>query len=519
MLRGPTGQLSPDGTRIAYVWNVETASHRVNNELRVSVIDGNGDTAIYSGAPDERIVLSDWTTDGAAVVFERRAGETSELALVTADGGSPERLWTLESGTFRAQLSPDRRFVAFERWHPADLEKSGHNDIATVNLRTGATVDITYGPANDTWPRWTPDSDGIVFLSGRDDGYWLIFHRLVDGRPVHPATEVHNFGDERGVLHGFSADGALFVRTMPPGLTVYRVAIDVPGGRVTGVPERVVQGTASGTLAPAWGPDGAVAYLSGLPNTAGARLTVAKPNAPPLDRFLPNRLLFNSGISWSPDGRLLAVSYGGPADRPGRPTLLLADAVTLDASEVVGPANMRSPKWDDTGRLYVLRGGRSVWRVAADASDFTGAELIYDTPGDHFLRSEAAFAVTRSGDAVVVAAAVPTEPRDLWISHNAGCVVRVITPGGGYQDGDFFKEACNALEWTSDGQHILLATHSSGSARLWRLDRAGRNRILLSADIGSVHDMSLDASGTRLLFASDGGRRATFRRVVGIGKR
>jgi hypothetical protein len=31
MLRGPTGQLSPDGTRIAYVWNVETASQRVNN--------------------------------------------------------------------------------------------------------------------------------------------------------------------------------------------------------------------------------------------------------------------------------------------------------------------------------------------------------------------------------------------------------------------------------------------------------------------------------------------------------
>ena len=74
------------------------------------------------------------------------------------------------------RISPDGKYIAYVVTE-ADLEKSAYNsDIWLVPTRGGEPLKLTNSPKADRFPRWSPRSDKIAFLSGRSGKtqIWLI---------------------------------------------------------------------------------------------------------------------------------------------------------------------------------------------------------------------------------------------------------------------------------------------------------------------------------------------------------
>jgi hypothetical protein len=97
---------------------------------------------------------------GAAVqgrhefVWVDREGRITEVpgAPSFEPGGTPNPGWV---------LSPDHRQVAY-----AGI-KQGNSDIYVLSLDDGVVTRLTFDPALDMEPRWTPDGSGVVFYSDR----------------------------------------------------------------------------------------------------------------------------------------------------------------------------------------------------------------------------------------------------------------------------------------------------------------------------------------------------------------
>ena len=80
-------------------------------------------------------------------------------------------------GTFAAiRLSPDEKRIALQR---VDDEKGTH-DIWLIELTRGTPTRLTFDPANDVYPTWSPDGSRIVFSSNRE-GTANLYQKLSSG--------------------------------------------------------------------------------------------------------------------------------------------------------------------------------------------------------------------------------------------------------------------------------------------------------------------------------------------------
>ena len=53
--------------------------------------------------------------------------------------------------------------------------RDGNSEIYVMDSDGGNQVRLTYDPARDYQPAWSPDGDRIAFVSERDDGHKCIF--------------------------------------------------------------------------------------------------------------------------------------------------------------------------------------------------------------------------------------------------------------------------------------------------------------------------------------------------------
>jgi Tol biopolymer transport system component len=96
------------------------------------------------------------------------------------------------------QVSPDGRYVAYVlRETDMDANK-GRTDIWLLDLaqKDAQPRRLTTDPANDTSPRWAPDSRTLYFLSTRG-GSSQVWHIRIDGGE---ATRVTNYPVDVGAL-------------------------------------------------------------------------------------------------------------------------------------------------------------------------------------------------------------------------------------------------------------------------------------------------------------------------------
>ncbi len=77
---------------------------------------------------------------------------------------------------FNPELSPDAKQVAFQQ---QDLQ-TGNIDVWVLDLARGEPRRLTFDPAPDIIPRWSPDGKQIIFQSNRD-GPFNIYQKLSGG--------------------------------------------------------------------------------------------------------------------------------------------------------------------------------------------------------------------------------------------------------------------------------------------------------------------------------------------------
>jgi Tol biopolymer transport system component len=146
-------QLSPDGTRVAFIEATQPADHP--RAIFVVNTDGSGLHRVTpwnlngGDAPD-------WSPDGKWILFHSNVdidGKQPQVYLVHPDGTGLKKLTAFKPGTIvsSSSFSPDGTSIVL-----ASTGEGGHADIAIIPSRGGALTWVTRTPLWDSAPDWGP---------------------------------------------------------------------------------------------------------------------------------------------------------------------------------------------------------------------------------------------------------------------------------------------------------------------------------------------------------------------------
>ena len=116
-----TPDISPDGTRVAYVQQQLTSDGAIVSGLAVSGLDGRNERLLVPPLESQGLFAPAWSPDGKLIVFAgENVGASGSAAhrFVALHGGTWD-LWTVSpDGGAPALLSPVQEELPFPRWHP-----------------------------------------------------------------------------------------------------------------------------------------------------------------------------------------------------------------------------------------------------------------------------------------------------------------------------------------------------------------------------------------------------------------
>ena len=229
------------------------ATHGQAQERIVFATDRDGDREIYAMDLDGRgqINLSRHpgrdqapavSPDGSTIAWmSDRSGELG-IWLMDADGSRQRQLRSLPDADFGLAWSPDGARIAVTLQRPDD----GAHDLAVVEVADGGITRMTDDAAEQITPGWTPDGDGLYFVSG--SGAATSLERLDVGSGVSEAVAADLPSAAFPVV---SPDGsAVLIRARTDQFDVLR--LDLASGDIENV-----TANAANDWGAAWSPDGA----------------------------------------------------------------------------------------------------------------------------------------------------------------------------------------------------------------------------------------------------------------------
>ena len=286
--------------------------------------------------------------DGSLVYVTGDTDEVGTRSLVWVDREGREEPISAEPRPYsQAQLSPDGRQVVLQLDSP-----TGSSDIWIYDLMRDAPTQLTFDPARDTSPIWTPDGERVVFTSERE-GVPAIFWKPADGTgQVERLTPGNVLGQS---AHSWSADGRALVIVELDGETLRDIGVlSMNGDQAI---DWLLEGNAS-EQSPDVSPNGRwLAYMtaesgqfevfvSPFPSVSEGRWKVSQAGG-----FSPR---------WGPDSRelfyqtgdgaiMVATNVTEPTFAPGIPVRL------LDGPYVVGERRRTFDLSPDGQRLLMLK--------------------------------------------------------------------------------------------------------------------------------------------------------------------
>lgn len=215
-------QISPDGTRVAYVvTEVLKAENRTNADVWVMNADGSGEPRRLTSSP-KRDAHPRWSPDGKWIAFESARDGVPQIFLLPVDGGEAKKLTMISTGAGQAIWAPDGKSIAFvsavfpefsaQPYAEADKANKAKLDARENSKVKARVIDkLLYRH----WDSWVDDLRQQLFVvKVKADG-------TADGEPRNmtpgendavPTSSTFSAGDE----FAFSPDGTEIVFSAPP---------------------------------------------------------------------------------------------------------------------------------------------------------------------------------------------------------------------------------------------------------------------------------------------------------------
>lgn len=190
--------LSPDGETIAFI------SDR-DGDYELFRMNSDGSDPVQLTFNDVPEIHPYWSPDGSTIIYNRRVGDERlyEIRMVNADGTGDRSVLRDEELNSYAQISPDGRFIVFDKWQDNDEE---NGEIHLMPLAGGEIVRLTENSVYDGYPAWFPDGERIAYASEVDEVFKL-FSVRVDGTGRRQLT----FGPGSDARPNVSKDGRRIV--------------------------------------------------------------------------------------------------------------------------------------------------------------------------------------------------------------------------------------------------------------------------------------------------------------------
>jgi len=292
--------LSPDGKEIAFFSSfVSKDEQAVGHSLIVATLDGR--SRVLAKDKNEWHAPMGWLPDGSAILTIRSGADgAAQLGLVPRQGGAFTRLATFRSGqkTLGAQetsasVSPDGRYVVY-----TDAAAGEKSDIYIVGSKGGNSEPLLKHPAEEKFPRWSPDGNHVVFLSLRH-GSWALWGTAVkNGRATGDPFMIRD-GMKDSTLMNWTA-GGLASWDHVSMRDIYLMDVDPATGEPAGDPRQIEYAPTGSNGGPIWSPDGkSFAFIRAVPGAGGIFVVITGKDK---KEFQVPTASGQAGLKWSPDG-------------------------------------------------------------------------------------------------------------------------------------------------------------------------------------------------------------------------
>ena len=306
--------ISRDNRFIAYLWFIDKDKVW---ELRVLPLAGGNPRTLYrSSDQGDYMFPLDWTPDNRRIlVLQTTSEQSSRISMVSVGDGSVQVIKSLGWQQSKARLSPDGRFIAYDR--PVN-DKTGARDIFLLATDGSSERTLVEHPGNDQNPIWSPDGKQVLFMSDRTGVASLWSAPVNDGKPAGPPVLVQaQMAGKRPI--GMTRESVLYFTTSKGGgANVYVADLDA-ATMTAGTPQPLSERFVNANSGPELSPDGRqLAYYTNRPGLGTVTVVRTLENGQERDVLAQRPLahVWGHGPMWFPDGSSVLVAIQDP-QRPG----------------------------------------------------------------------------------------------------------------------------------------------------------------------------------------------------------
>ena len=492
---------SPDGAKIAFSWlGASGAEVRI---LPADAEDGEVSAKILYSSPQHEATylhVAGWSPDGERIlVYLTRRDRTSQIAMVSASDGKLRVLRSLEWSFPNLKLSPDGRFIGYDRPSGEDPRR----DIFVLAADGTREAAVVPHPANDIIIGWTPDGGALLFASDRSGtmGVWSL--PLADGKPAgSPELLKRDVGQVAPI--SITPGGAFYYGLQTGMQDVFTAELDPASGKLLGEPKRFQSFSEGSNRAAAWSPDGIhLAYLGGG-GRGGAEsaspLLVIRSFEDGKERMIaPSGLQIRTGrLDWSPDGHHILLAAQNTKGAYGAYTI---DVTTEEARLVAaGEFGIYPFGWSADSKEVFYRRNHLVGEdrhrtIFARNLETSEERQVYSVEGTRMVTG----AVSSDGKYLAFTLFTDNAPkqqnvyeRDLMVLPTSGGEPRRVLTFEGHFD----------LAWSPDGNYLYFIKESSREepVEVWRVPIEGGEAEYTGLARERLRNLQIHPDGRKVSF-------------------